>query len=252
MKNSKTRFSNRVEDYIKYRPHYPFELITILEAKTGLNKYWVIADIGSGTGISSEPFLTNGNTVFGVEPNREMREAAERLFINAGDFKSIDGSAEATTLSDKSIDLIVAGQAFHWFEAAKTKTEFKRILKDGCYVALIWNERRSTDSPFLIGYENLLRKHCAEYEQVRHTNIHRETFDEFFGAGKYGLEILRNSQLLDWEGLKGRLLSSSYAPKEEEKGYLDMIHDLRQLFDRCKISDAVDLEYDTKLYYGKF
>ena len=146
------RFSNRVENYVKYRPNYPKKIISFLEKEIGLSSSSIIADIGSGTGISSEMFLKNGNIVYGVEPNKEMREAAERLLAEHPNFKSINGTAEDTTLAANSIDILSAGQAFHWFDVIKTEIEFKRILKNGGWVVLVWNERETNSSLFLKAY----------------------------------------------------------------------------------------------------
>src|SRR5262245_10828564 len=124
----KTRFSNRVEDYARYRPSYPPAVIDHLKESVGLESSWTIADIGCGTGISSESFLNHGNPVLGIEPNREMRISAATRFAACDRFRPIDASAESTTLPDSSVDLIVAAQAFHWFDHAAAKTEFLRIL----------------------------------------------------------------------------------------------------------------------------
>ena len=120
MSESVERFTSRVETYAKYRPGYPVEIIDLLKRECGLTPESIVADIGSGTGKSSEPFLAHGNVVFGVEPNAAMRDVAERLFRDQPRFRSIKGSAESTTLPDSSVDLITAGQAFHWFDPLKT------------------------------------------------------------------------------------------------------------------------------------
>src|SRR5579863_1256797 len=116
MSNSTTRFSDRVEDYVKYRPHYPKKILSYLQDRYAFGPGWVVADIGSGTGISTELFLRFGNNVFAVEPNLEMRSKAEELLAAHPGFRSVEGTAEATGLPGSSIDLIVAGQAFHWFD----------------------------------------------------------------------------------------------------------------------------------------
>ena len=138
----KKRFSSRVENYIKYRPNYPSKIIDFFIDNKLLSKKSVVADIGSGTGILSELFLKNGNKVYGVEPNNEMRKAAEIFLQKYPNFISIDGSAEETRLQEESVDLITAGQAFHWFNTKEAKKEFKRILKSDGSVTLIWNNRR--------------------------------------------------------------------------------------------------------------
>jgi ubiquinone/menaquinone biosynthesis C-methylase UbiE len=129
MEDSTKRFSNRVENYVKYRPHYPQEIINFLSEEIGLNSEKTIADIGSGTGISAELFLENGNKVYGIEPNKEMREAAEIYLEKYKYFISVNGTAEDTLLENDSMDIVLAGQAFHWFDVEKAKKEFKRILK---------------------------------------------------------------------------------------------------------------------------
>ena len=147
--DSNTRFSDRVADYVRTRPGYPTAVLDILGTETGLNPATVVADVGAGTGLSAELFLRNGNTVFGVEPNREMREAAESLLAGYANFHSVAGSAESTTLPDASVDLIVAGQAFHWFDVPRARAEFRRILRPDGVVVLMWNTRRLDTTPFL-------------------------------------------------------------------------------------------------------
>lgn len=120
MADSAERFSGRVADYLKYRPGYPEELLAFLRSECGLVPGSVVADVGSGTGKLAELFLSGGNTVFGIEPNAEMRLAAERLFSGRSGFHSVAGRAEATTLPDSSVDLVAVGQAFHWFDREKT------------------------------------------------------------------------------------------------------------------------------------
>lgn len=121
MNNSTTRFSNRVEQYVKYRPPYPKEIIPFLETTLSFTPSFIIADVGSGTGISSKLFLDYGNTVYAIEPNKEMRNKAEESLQQFDSFISIKATAEETTLADAGVDMIVAGQAFHWFDATKTK-----------------------------------------------------------------------------------------------------------------------------------
>src|SRR5262245_64642768 len=151
------RFSSLVENYIKYRPGYPNEVIETLRSECGLTSGSIIADVGSGTGILTEMFLRIGNTVYGIEPNREMREAAERLLKDYPRFRSVASRAEETTLDDASVDFITAGQAFHWFDREKTREEFARILRPRGWVALIWNERVTTAERFFIAFAQMLK-----------------------------------------------------------------------------------------------
>lgn len=131
------RFTGRVESYARHRPSYPWAVIELFERECGLASDSVVADVGSGTGILSTLFLENGNRVFGVEPNAEMRAAAERLLGDRSRFTSVAGTAEDTTLEAGSVDLVVAGQAFHWFDAGRARAEFARTLSPDGWVALI-------------------------------------------------------------------------------------------------------------------
>jgi len=250
MNNSLQRFSNHVDDYIKYRPHYPAEIISFLTEQGYLSKQSVVADIGSGTGIITELFLNNGNKVFAVEPNKEMREAAEHLLGRNKNFTSIAPTAEDTTLPNKSIDIIVAAQAFHWFDKEKCKTEFKRISKENGIVALIWNDRRLDTTVFLKEYEALLKKFGTDYEKVNHRNIGPEQLNTFFGAGNYKVKSFENNQYFDYEGIKGRLLSSSYIPAPGQPGFEPMLDSLKEIFDKCNVKGKITVEYDTRVYFG--
>jgi len=243
------RFSDRVADYVRTRPGYPPGVLDPLRAEAGLTPATVIADIGSGTGLSAEMFLKNGNTVFGVEPNREMREAGESLLAPYTNFHSLAGSAEVTTLPDASVDLIVAGQAFHWFDAAKSRTEFRRILRPGGFVTLVWNTRRIGTTPFLQAYENLLQRFGTDYREVVHTNVNRSALADFFGGG-YRSHKLDNEQVFDREGLRGRLRSSSYTPPVGHPNHEPMMRELDRIFDAHNDCGAVRFEYDTELHVG--
>ena len=244
------RFSDRVENYIRFRPGYPREIIPLIEMEAALKPGARIADIGSGTGISSEMFLRAGYQVTCVEPNRAMREAAERLLADYPGFRSVDGSAQSTTLEDGCIDLIVAAQAFHWFDTPETRAEFSRILKPGGRIALIWNERKLDGTPFLRDYENLLLRFGMDYSDVRHENIGAESLGRFF-IGDYSLHTFPNHQEFDFESLKGRMLSSSYVPSAGHPDHEPMIAELRGIHERHQVSGKVDFEYDTRVYLGR-
>lgn len=250
MQDSKSRFSNRVADYVRYRPGYPTDIIQFLQQQYGLATSKLIADIGAGTGISAEMFLKAGYQVLAVEPNNEMREKAIELLQDYKGFEAIDGAAEQTGLEDNSIDAIVCGQAFHWFDALKARAEFKRILKPGGLVVLIWNERR-TGTVFEKEYDELIIKHAKDYVQVDHRNISSEHIAAFFNPEPFELKVFENSQVFDYEGLEGRLLSSSYMPQREDAEYAAMVKDLKELFVRYQVNGKVTIYYDTKVYVGE-
>lgn len=210
----------------------------------------IIADIGSGTGISAELFLEQGYTVLGIEPNREMRERSVALLKTFPNFTAIDGAAEATTLPSSNVDVIIAGQAFHWFDPEKTRAEFDRIVKPGGYVVLMWNERLVA-SAFEKAYEQFIIAHGNQYQQVDHRNIDTPSIERFFAPQQVLLKEFPNQQVFDLAGLEGRLLSSSYMPSKSEAGYQSMISDLQILFDRFQKDDRVTIHYTTKAYTAR-
>lgn len=245
-----TRFSDRVDNYIRYRPGYPPEILPWLKREFSLNSSVPIADIGSGTGILTRIFLQNGNPVFGVEPNDAMRHAADEALKDYAHFTSIKGTAEQTGLADDSMDFITAAQAFHWFDAAKAKTEFQRIAKQNGYVVLIWNERQ-VSSPFEKEYESLLHRYATDYSQVDHRNINGEKIAAFYRPHPYVSQVFHYQQLFDFTGLKGRLLSSSYVPNQDNPSHEAMIADLQGLYKNFAVEDKIKLDYETKVYVGK-
>ncbi len=244
------RFSSRVENYIRYRPSYPPTVIELLREKCNLTAASIVADIGSGTGILSEMFLRNGNLVYGVEPNREMREAGERLLAAYSNFKSIEGAAEATTLEGASVDFVTAGQAFHWFRLAEARAEFARILKPGGWVVLIWNERRTEGTPFLKDYERLLQTYGTDYQEVTHKYGEESPIGPFFSPQEFHTANFENQQVFDFESLRGRLLSASYTPEAGHPNYQPMLDELERIFQLHQTENRIVVEYDTNVYYG--
>jgi ubiquinone/menaquinone biosynthesis C-methylase UbiE len=248
--DSTARFSDRVADYVRCRPTYPNAFRDALVHEVGVSPASIVADIGSGTGISTALLLGTGCTVFAVEPNAEMRRAAEARLGQEPRFRSVVGRAEATTLADRSVDVVTAGQAFHWFSVPETRAEFLRILRPAGKVALFWNTRRSEGTPFLGAYECLLNRFGTDYAQVQHRKIGAPVLQEFFG-GKYESRVFVNAQTLDFDGLLGRLLSSSYGPGPAHADYAPMVAALREIFDAHHGSGRVRMEYDTELFFGQ-
>jgi SAM-dependent methyltransferase len=250
--DSKERFSNRVENYVKYRPGYPAALLDLLRDECGLraDESCVIADVGSGTGFLAEIFLKQGNRVFGVEPNADMRKAGEEYLQGFRNFASVAGSAEATTLGGGSVNFVTAGQAFHWFEPAATRREFSRVLTPGGWVVLVWNHRRM-DTQFARDYEALLKHYGTDYERVRASYPEAHTVRDFFGDVRCLGRDLKYDQTFDWDGLSGRLHSSSYAPTKEHENYVPMMSELRRIFDAHAENERLSMEYETKVYFGQ-
>jgi SAM-dependent methyltransferase len=251
MANTVTRFSNRVANYVKYRPGYPAEVLELFKNEMGLTKDSVLADVGSGTGLSAKLFLENGNAVYGVEPNAAMRDAAEEYLKDFPTFISHDGTAESTGLDDASMDFVTASQAFHWFDPDKTRAEFTRILKPGGWIALIWNERQLDTTEFLHEYEKLLLKYATDYEKVRHENIDERKLSDFFQTA-YRQATFPNVQVFDFDGLRGRLLSASYMPSEDHPSFPALEKELKELFTKHSENDRIRLLYDTNIYYKQY
>jgi SAM-dependent methyltransferase len=245
------RFSNRVANYVKYRPGYPAEVISFLTKECGLSAAAVIADIGSGTGIFTSLLLNQGFKVYAVEPNNAMQEAAvEQLGANEN-FIPVIGGAEATALPDKSVDLIVCAQAYHWFSNDKTRLEFRRILKDEGYVGLIWNNRQANEDDFSKAYEELLKRETKEYTEVNHRNISENDLRALFRNGVYKTVHYPNVQVFDEDGLMGRAFSASYVPPEGTAAGEKFRGLLKGIFNEFNTGGEVSFHYQTEVYLGK-
>jgi ubiquinone/menaquinone biosynthesis C-methylase UbiE len=243
------RFSGRVEAYIRARPGYPPQVLDALRRECGLQPHWAIADIGSGTGILTEMFLKHGNTVYGVEPNQEMREASGKLLAAYPRFHPREGTAEQTTLADRSVEMVTAAQAFHWFDRPKARAEFQRVLKPGGWVVVLFNNR-DMDSTFVRDYEALLDTYGTDYRQVRHENLGDDVFAEFFGAQGFKKSVFPNPHTYDLSKLRERLLSSSFVPNTGDRADA-MLRDLERIFHKHQRGGVVDFAYQTAMYYGR-
>ena len=247
------RFTDRVDDYARYRPGYPAELITFLHDTCGIAADARVADIGAGTGISSKLLLDAGHPVIAVEPNAAMRQAADRELSRYPGYRSVAASAEQTTLPAASIDLITAAQAFHWFDLDATRQEFRRILSPGGGVALFWNLRALDESSLLRDYENLLYTYGTDYGQIAERYpSNNDNITHWFNGGLLHSARFANRQTLDFDALRGRLLSSSYAPKDGQPNYQPMLTALRKLFDQYADDGKVSFDYQTHVFYGQF
>jgi len=252
---STKRFSNRVEHYVRGRPSYPPALIEFFRDELGLSPSHRIVDVGSGTGLLTELFLRNGNPVIGVEPNAEMRMAGEQYLAKYSAFKSVSGTAEQTTLPDASANFLIAGQAFHWFDPIKARLEFQRVLAPGGWVALIWNERKASNSGFDGDYDDLVKRFAVEARVDQHTAVTDQAdanLGPFFGPAHFKIREFPNSQALTFDDLRARLASSSYMPLPDHPTYGQMMDAARKAFEAHRNNDAVGLSYAMRAYYGKF
>lgn len=252
VRDSVRRFDDRAGDYVRARPGYPAEVVALLE-QHGLPRGATVADIGSGTGKLSQVFVAAGHHVVGIEPNDEMRAAAQALLGGEGRFRQQAGRSDATGLPDASADAIVAGQAFHWFEPVATRREWVRILRPGGLVALIWNDRRLAGCPLLAEYDRLLAEHCTEYGEALRRSPAESALAAFFAPGVMREARFDNRQRLDWEGYRQRALSASYVAREGPA------HDaffaaLRASFERHATGSGpaavAELLYDTRVFWG--
>ncbi|MDE1893243.1 MAG: class I SAM-dependent methyltransferase [Xanthomonadaceae bacterium] len=245
------RFSDRVDDYVRYRPDYPPALLAWLQREHGVAAGWRVADVGAGTGISAKMFLDVGCRVTAVEPNAPMRDAATRWLAGYPLFDAIDGRADATGLAGASVDLVTVAQAFHWFDEAAARREFARILRPGGLAAIWWNSRRLGGSAFLEGYEALLKTFGTDYASVAERYPDDARMRDWFGAGFRGAASFAHGQALDFDALRGRLMSSSYVPQAGHPQHLPMLQALRELFDRCVERGTIDFAYDTRIFVGQ-
>ncbi len=255
-KSPTARFSDRVENYVRYRPGYPPEVLDLLRAECGLQPSHIIADIASGTGAFTRLLLENGNSIFAVEPNPEMRaegiDLLEPLQSRQSDGRlvTVDGTAEETTLGSASVDFVTAAQAAHWFDLPRARAEFARILRPQGWCVLIWNERRTATTPFLRDYEQLLLTYGTDYKEVRHERT-TAVIHEFFAPAPHQERVFDLRQQFAYEGTAGRLLSSSYAPLEGHPSHAPMMRELQRVFRAHARDGKVEFEYDTRVFYGR-
>ncbi len=225
-------------------------IIPLLESECGLTAESIIADLGSGTGLLTELFLKNGNRVCGVEPNPEMRAAGEKVLAKYPKFASVDAVAEATRLSDHSVDLVVAGQAFHWFDRQKARPEFVRVLKPDGWVMLAWNGYRVKSSPLMSEYQDMVMRYGTDYSEIRR-EVEGCDVESFYAPAICRCVRFEFQQSFDFEGLKGRFLSASFVPGPDHPDYEAMLRDLGKIFEANQQDGRVIFAYETVLYYGQ-
>ena len=266
MEKKAYRFSQRVDNYIRYRPRYPPAVLDLLRTECGLTGSHVIADVGSGTGILSELFLENGNSVFGVEPDPEMRAGAEHYLRGFPTFISVPATAEATTLPNHCVDFVTAGQAFHWFDTAQARKEFRRILRPGGWVVLVWNVQRPSGTPFLNALQTFWEtetfwKHPYRHsgQQMERVQAYRLNADltrekllvPFFAPAAFAEASFENPLVCTFRQLKGRILSNGPALEPNDANYETMLAALAKIFQAHQKDGTVTIEHDTRVFYGR-
>jgi SAM-dependent methyltransferase len=248
--NATSRFSDRVDNYVRYRPGYPKEAVELLQRECGVGKHHAVADIASGTGIWTRMLLDTGARVFGIEPNAEMRLAGENLLAGYPHFTSVAGTAEKTTLAGHSVEMVTAAQAAHWFDRARARSEFVRIIRPGGWLVLLWNERETDSTAFLHEYEQLLLTYGTDYQEVRHERT-TDAVNKFFDPALFEERSYPLTQEFDYAGLEGRLLSSSYAPGPDQPTCPPMLRQLRRIFDKHQAGGKVSVAYQMRVFFGQ-
>lgn len=246
--DSTQRFSDRVEAYLAGRPRYPAALVDHLAGIGALPAGGAVADIGVGTGLSAEPFLAAGYDVIGVEPNGPMRAAGSEFLAGYPRYRSADGTADATGLAGHSVDLVIAAQAFHWFDPQRFRDESLRILRPGGWAALIWNDRDLTGTPFLAGYESLLLEYGIDYQAIRYRHQDTDAIPVYFGGRAPPPVEFRHQRDIDWKALAALAGSASYLPAPGQPRHDDFRQALRALFDAEARSGTVNMRYTCRVH----
>lgn len=245
----KDLFTGRADYYVRSRPSYPNAVMKILRENHGFTSDLIVADIGCGPGILSRIFLQNGNEVFCIDPNEEMLSSAKRLLSEFGKVKFLRTFAEKTGLDNNSVNVISAGQAFHWFTPEETRNEFKRILKPPGLMILLWNDRTDRPGSYNAEYERIVKKYSPEYHRSGSLALDSKAIQDFYGSGFTSYE-LRNSQSLDFDGTLGRYLSASYAIGSNNSDYETLLRELEEAFESYQVNGKVAIEYKTRIYVG--
>lgn len=246
------KFTGKAAVYTKYRPTYPDSFLEYLFRELGFHHNSVTADIGSGTGILTGLLLKRGCTVYGVEPNEDMRKTAEKALSHFERFHSVNASAEHTGLPDTCVDAVTAAQSFHWFDRAKFKAECQRILRENGTVVLVWNSR-DAESELVQENDAVNHRFCPNFKGFSGgmRGDDPNGFRDFFKNGIYEYKIFEHTLSVDEKGFIGGNLSASYAPKPADNNYNPYISALKQVFEKYNDSGILRIPFFTGSYAGR-
>jgi len=244
------RFSGRVEAYRRYRSAYSREIIPVLQERCALTSDSIVADIGAGTGMLAELFLENGNRVFAVEPNTDMRAACEELVERYPRLTCVDGTAENTGLSDQSIDFVTVGRAIHWFDQDKCRYEFARILRDGGWILLAGQGPHQRTEPVARDFRTILENHCIDFARLRQRYDIEAAVRRLFAGGDFQEAEFHDTEEMTYEDLEGFMLSLSVTPQPDYPGFPAMQRALHEYFARHESGGKLRMPTTCKIHFG--
>jgi ubiquinone/menaquinone biosynthesis C-methylase UbiE len=245
------RFSGRVQAYLAYRPRFPREIVPFLREHGALRSGAVIADVGAGTGMLAEIFLEAGHRVLAVEPNVEMLEACRVLAAQHPALEVVEGSAEATTLPDASVDLIAVGRAMHWFDWPRAHREFQRILKPGGWVLVATNGHRDSGAPVSNRLSEILRKWRTDSAEADTRRDFSDRLQEFLDTSSWQRTTLHHAMTVDFATLLGYAESLTAIPRPGERGYDGMVAELRAVFEEYQRDGMLVTPLACQLFLGR-
>jgi SAM-dependent methyltransferase len=246
-----SRFTEHADAYARFRPGYPGAALEWIASRARLPSGARVADVGAGTGIFSQALVQRGFEVFAIEPNERMRDAAARA-LEATSARVVAGSGEASGLPSHSVALVSVAQALHWLDVERARSEFRRILVPGGWVAIVYNSRDLESKGFSSAYEEAFARFAPSREAVGHLGTARDfRIAELFADGSFTTHSFRHVQSLDWDGVRGWLASISYAPPAGSPDRADLETALREAFTRHARDGVVAIDYVTTVSVGQ-
>jgi SAM-dependent methyltransferase len=241
-------YTDRAARYARYRWDYAAQAIDAIFSITGIGLTSCAADVGSGTGILTRHLVDRVRSVYAVEPDVSMRWWAEQALANAPTFNSVAGSAQTTTLPDRSVDLIVVGQALHWFDPLPSRQEFLRILIPGGWLAVLWNQ--GTDAALAQALSALCTPENGWDTSIPNQRREVKPFDFYFGHAAYLQREFAAVKRETWEEFFGALCSDSHAPAETQPSFERLRNAAWQVFRAHSEDGFITVRYRTHLVLG--